>query len=212
MFVNGPVNWSARLLKVAASSCQAETAAGCVAAKQNSFLRILLGHLFDAIHTKLNDGANVLLVDKFKAVEQADRAGGSKKTEHYKRWEYYLCGCQLDCLIKAHFICTAAKWPTATSRIVTRPRFSSCATRSHAPRSRAAPRSATAAAAHRSGVLHRSTTYASASLIARSRRTSCARATKWPTHFFDRTTFLKLRQPDIRRKVPYNATVPSAAK
>eukprot|EP00965_Chrysotila_dentata_P029715 987609-Pleurochrysis_carterae.AAC.1 len=40
-----------------ASSCQAETAAGCVASKRNTFLRNLLGHLLDAIGTKLSGGA-----------------------------------------------------------------------------------------------------------------------------------------------------------
>eukprot|EP00965_Chrysotila_dentata_P074184 2450188-Pleurochrysis_carterae.AAC.1 len=88
MFANGPVDWNSRLLEVATSSCQAETAAGCVAAKQNTCLRNLLAHLLDAINTKLSGGATVLLMDNSAAVEQADHAGTSKKTEHYKRWEY----------------------------------------------------------------------------------------------------------------------------
>eukprot|EP00965_Chrysotila_dentata_P115548 3818848-Pleurochrysis_carterae.AAC.1 len=85
MFANGHVDWSFCLLKVAASSCQAETAAGCVAAKRNTFLPKLLGHLLDAIGTKLSGGATVLLVDNSAAVAQADHADASKKTEHYKR-------------------------------------------------------------------------------------------------------------------------------
>eukprot|EP00965_Chrysotila_dentata_P220257 6191667-Pleurochrysis_carterae.AAC.1 len=61
MFTNGPVDWSFRLLKIATSSCQAETAAGCVAAKRNTFLRNLLGHSLYIIGTKLNGGVTVSL-------------------------------------------------------------------------------------------------------------------------------------------------------
>eukprot|EP00965_Chrysotila_dentata_P096442 3187137-Pleurochrysis_carterae.AAC.1 len=106
MFANGSVDWSARLRKVAASSCQAETSAGCIAVKRNIFLRTFLGYLLDAIGTKLNGGATLLLIANSAAVEQADHSGSSKKTEHHQRWEFYLRECQLDGLIKAHFICT----------------------------------------------------------------------------------------------------------
>eukprot|EP00965_Chrysotila_dentata_P091545 3022702-Pleurochrysis_carterae.AAC.1 len=83
MFTNGPVDWSSYLLKVATASCQVETAAGCVAAKRKTFLRNLLGHLLIAIGTKLNGGTTVLRMDNSAAVEQADHAGASKKTEPY---------------------------------------------------------------------------------------------------------------------------------
>eukprot|EP00965_Chrysotila_dentata_P154983 5120849-Pleurochrysis_carterae.AAC.1 len=106
MFTNGHVDWSSRFLKVAASSCQAKTAAGCVAAKRNTFLRNLLGHILDVIGTKLNGDATVLLMDNSAAVEPADHADASKKTEHYKRWEYYMRECQLDDAVKAHSIRT----------------------------------------------------------------------------------------------------------
>eukprot|EP00965_Chrysotila_dentata_P146894 4849716-Pleurochrysis_carterae.AAC.1 len=44
-------------------------------------------------------------MDNFAAVsEQADHAGASKKTEHYKRWEYEICEGQLNGWSKAHFI------------------------------------------------------------------------------------------------------------
>eukprot|EP00965_Chrysotila_dentata_P169210 5588191-Pleurochrysis_carterae.AAC.1 len=46
-------------------------------------------------------------MDNSAAVEQADHANASKKTEHYKRREYYLRKCQLDGSIKAHFIRTS---------------------------------------------------------------------------------------------------------
>ncbi|NJR41756.1 MAG: hypothetical protein HC767_02915, partial [Akkermansiaceae bacterium] len=123
MFANGPVDWSSRLLKVAASSCQAETAAGCVAAKRNTFLRNLLGHLLDAIGTKLSGGATVLLMDNSAAVEQADHAGASKKTEHYKRWEYYLRECQLDGSIKAHFIRTCDQVADCLTKVLDKTTF-----------------------------------------------------------------------------------------
>eukprot|EP00965_Chrysotila_dentata_P049865 1653039-Pleurochrysis_carterae.AAC.1 len=90
MFANGPVDWSSRFLKVAASSCQAETAASCVVPSGTPSSANLFGHLLDAIGTKLSGGTTVLLMDNSAAVEQADHAGASKKTEHYKRWEYYL--------------------------------------------------------------------------------------------------------------------------
>eukprot|EP00965_Chrysotila_dentata_P004486 145882-Pleurochrysis_carterae.AAC.2 len=77
-----------------------------VAARRNTFLRNLLGHLLDAISTRLSGGATVLLLDNSAAVKQTDHAGASKKTEHYNCWEYYLRECQLDGLSKAHFIRT----------------------------------------------------------------------------------------------------------
>eukprot|EP00965_Chrysotila_dentata_P256837 6212686-Pleurochrysis_carterae.AAC.1 len=89
---------------VAASSCQAETAADCVADQRNTFLRNLLGRLLDAIGTKLSGGATVFLMDISAAVTQAGYACASKKTEHYERWEYYLREGQLEGSIKAHFI------------------------------------------------------------------------------------------------------------
>eukprot|EP00965_Chrysotila_dentata_P115366 3812999-Pleurochrysis_carterae.AAC.1 len=95
MFANDTVNWSFRLLKLAASSCPAETAGGCVAAKQNTLLRNLLSQLLDTIGTKLSGGATVLLMDNSAAVEQAGHTGASTKTEHYKRWEHYFSECQL---------------------------------------------------------------------------------------------------------------------
>eukprot|EP00965_Chrysotila_dentata_P194613 6176473-Pleurochrysis_carterae.AAC.1 len=106
MFANGPIDWSSRLHKVAANFCQTVSAAGCLAAKRNFFLRNLFGHLLDSIGTKLNGGAIMLLVDNSAADEQADPAGASKKTEHYERWEYCLLECQLNVSIKAHFIRT----------------------------------------------------------------------------------------------------------
>eukprot|EP00965_Chrysotila_dentata_P179073 5913621-Pleurochrysis_carterae.AAC.1 len=46
------------------------------------------GYLFNTIGTRLSGGATVLLMNNSAAVEQADHTGASKKTEHYKRWEY----------------------------------------------------------------------------------------------------------------------------
>eukprot|EP00965_Chrysotila_dentata_P091783 3030311-Pleurochrysis_carterae.AAC.1 len=54
----------------------------------------------------MSGSATVLLMDNSAAVEQADYAGASTKTEHYKRWECYLRDCQLDGSIKARFIRT----------------------------------------------------------------------------------------------------------
>eukprot|EP00965_Chrysotila_dentata_P263081 6214752-Pleurochrysis_carterae.AAC.5 len=104
MFDNVPVDWSSRLLKVAASFCLAKTTAGFVAAKRSTFLLNLLGHFLDAIGNKLNGGATVLLMVNIAAFEQADRASASKKrTEHYKCSEYSVRKLQLDGLFKAHF-------------------------------------------------------------------------------------------------------------
>eukprot|EP00965_Chrysotila_dentata_P128852 4260270-Pleurochrysis_carterae.AAC.2 len=106
MFANGLVDWSSRLLKVAASSGQTETAAGCVVAKRNTFLFNLLGLSLDIISTKLNRGDIILPMDNSAAVERAGHVGACKETESYQRWEYYLRECQLEGAIKAHFICT----------------------------------------------------------------------------------------------------------
>eukprot|EP00975_Prorocentrum_lima_P053583 11243846-Prorocentrum_lima.AAC.1 len=43
-------------------------------------------------------------MDNSAAVDQAENVGAGKKTEHYKRWEYYLREAQLDGRIKAFFI------------------------------------------------------------------------------------------------------------
>eukprot|EP00965_Chrysotila_dentata_P049000 1625357-Pleurochrysis_carterae.AAC.4 len=123
MFADGPVDWSSRLLKVAASSFQDETAADCVAAKRNIFLRNFLGHLLDVIGTKLNGGATVLLMDKSTAGEQTDHAGASKKIEHYKRWEYFLRECQLDGAIKAHFIRTCNQVADCFTKVLDKTTF-----------------------------------------------------------------------------------------
>eukprot|EP00965_Chrysotila_dentata_P139099 4600111-Pleurochrysis_carterae.AAC.1 len=45
-------------------------------------------------------------MDNSAAVERADHAGASKKTRHYKHWEYYLRECRLDGSIKAYSIRT----------------------------------------------------------------------------------------------------------
>eukprot|EP00965_Chrysotila_dentata_P016672 553346-Pleurochrysis_carterae.AAC.2 len=124
MFANSPIDWSSRLFKVAASSCQAETAAGRVAAKRNTFLRNFLGHLLGVLGTnKLNGGATVLLMDNSAAVEQADHAGASKKTEHYTRWEYYQREYQLDGAIKAHFIRTCDQVADCITKVLDKTTF-----------------------------------------------------------------------------------------
>eukprot|EP00965_Chrysotila_dentata_P214464 6188198-Pleurochrysis_carterae.AAC.1 len=56
-------------------------------------------------------------MDNSAAVEQADHAGASKKTEH-KRWEYYLRECQLDGSIKAHFIRTCDKVADCLTKVL----------------------------------------------------------------------------------------------
>ena len=122
-FANGPVDWSSRLLKVSASSCQAETAAGCIAAKRNTFLRNLLSHLLDACGDKLSGGATPLLMDNTAAVEQAENVGSSKKTEHCKRWEFHLRECQLEGQIKAHFIRTVDQLADALTKVLDKTTF-----------------------------------------------------------------------------------------
>jgi hypothetical protein len=123
MFANGPIDWSCRLLKVSASSCQAETAAGCIAAKRNIFVRNLLTDLLDAVGTSLRGGATVLFMDNTAAVEQADHNGASKKTEHYKRWEYTLRECVLEGSIKPIFIRTQYQLADILTKVLPKTTF-----------------------------------------------------------------------------------------
>eukprot|EP00965_Chrysotila_dentata_P086576 2858753-Pleurochrysis_carterae.AAC.1 len=67
-------------------------------------------------------------MDNSAAVEQADHAGSSKKTEHYKRWEYYLRECQeLDGSIKAYFIRTCDQVADCLAKVLHKTTSSSCA-------------------------------------------------------------------------------------
>eukprot|EP00965_Chrysotila_dentata_P258127 6213111-Pleurochrysis_carterae.AAC.1 len=121
MFANCPVESSSCLLKVAAISCQAETAAGCVAAKRIT----PSSAIFSAIYSTPSAPSPAAAPP---SVEQADHAGGaSKKTKHYKRWEYYLVReCQLDGSIKVHFIRTCDQVADCLTKVLDK-RSSSCA-------------------------------------------------------------------------------------
>eukprot|EP00965_Chrysotila_dentata_P017508 581899-Pleurochrysis_carterae.AAC.1 len=67
-------------------------------------------------------------MDNSAAVEQADHAGASKKSEHYKRWEYYTSeSASSTARSRRTSFVRATKLPTATPSFSTRPRSSSCA-------------------------------------------------------------------------------------
>jgi hypothetical protein len=104
--LNGPVDWSSRLLKVSASSCHAETAAACIAARRNRYIRALTSHLLSMVGEELRGGATLLFTDNSATVDQAENVSATKRTEHYKRWEYTLREAQCDGEIKSIFVRT----------------------------------------------------------------------------------------------------------
>jgi hypothetical protein len=116
--MTGPVEWSTRLLKVSASSCHAETAAACMAAKRNRYIRALLSHLFNLVSTELKGGATMLFMENSATVDQAENLSASKKTEHYRRWEYTLREAQTDGEIKAVFVRTAEQVADILTKVV----------------------------------------------------------------------------------------------
>eukprot|EP00965_Chrysotila_dentata_P222751 6193157-Pleurochrysis_carterae.AAC.1 len=62
-------------------------------------------------------------MDNSAAVEQADHAGTSQKSEHYKRWEYYLRESQLNGSINAHFISTCDELTDCLTKVLDKTTF-----------------------------------------------------------------------------------------
>eukprot|EP00965_Chrysotila_dentata_P113436 3749088-Pleurochrysis_carterae.AAC.1 len=64
-------------------------------------------------------------MDNSAVVEQADHAGASKKTEQYTSAgsSYYLHECQLDGMIKAHFIRTCDQVADCLTKIHDKTKF-----------------------------------------------------------------------------------------
>ena len=122
-FANGPIDWSSRLLKVSASSCQAETGAGCLAAKRNVFVRNVINELLTVLGLTLQGGATLLFMDNYAAIQQAAQNGTSKKTEHYKRWEYTLREEHLEGRIKPVFVRTVYQLADALTKVLSKTTF-----------------------------------------------------------------------------------------
>ena len=107
---NAAIDWSSKLLKVKASSAEAEISAGCLATKRIIFVRNVMTELLKLFDKSLV-GATPLLIDNSAAIELSENVGVSKKTEHFKRWQHTLRDETNNGVIKPLFVRT--KWQTA---------------------------------------------------------------------------------------------------
>ena len=81
MYCNGPIDWSARVLKVIAdSTCEAETATASRAVKAVIFIRSLLEHM------KLRAfGATTIIVDSSALIKVVTKEGLTSRTRYFER-------------------------------------------------------------------------------------------------------------------------------
>ena len=122
MLLNAALDWSSKLLKVQASSSEAEISSGCLATRRLLFVRNVMTPLMELFDDTLT-GATPLLIDNSAAIELSENVGVSKKTEHFKRWQHTLRDETNNGVIKPTFIRT--KWQVADvlTKIVTRNLF-----------------------------------------------------------------------------------------
>jgi hypothetical protein len=81
MMAGGVISWSSRMLKIVAhSSCEAEYAAGSLAAKELKFIRGLCEDMGFPVH-----GGIVVGIDNTAAIDTAKDAGVTKRNKHFDR-------------------------------------------------------------------------------------------------------------------------------
>ena len=107
---NASVDWSSKLLKVKASSSEAEISAGCLATKRLNFVRNVMSTLMGLFDMTI-DGAIPLFIDNSAAIELSENMGVSKKTEHFQRWQHTMRDETLRGAVKPIFVRT--KWQLA---------------------------------------------------------------------------------------------------
>ena len=110
------------LLKVAASSAEAEIAAGCHAAKRHTFTRNVLNFLL-AVVDKSITGATPHFIDNTAAVTLSQNDGVSKKTEHFLRWMLYLREMVLNGWIRTIFVGTKDMMADGLTKVIDKTRF-----------------------------------------------------------------------------------------
>ena len=81
MLANGPVDWSARTMKVVAdSTCEAETATASALTKAVKFVRRILSHVGCTV-----TGATHLLVDNSAMIQVVRKEGLTSRTRYFER-------------------------------------------------------------------------------------------------------------------------------
>ena len=85
-FCAGPIDWSARLIRVIChSTAEAEIAAGCMGGKRMIFITQLLGDF----KIKLA-GPAMILIDNTATEDLCNKFGVTPKTAHFLRWQHFL--------------------------------------------------------------------------------------------------------------------------
>lgn len=100
VMAGGPIDWSSKSIKVIChSSAEAETSAGCVAAKSSMYIR----NVANAIGLTTN-GRIVIMIDSEAAIAISTNLGVTKRTAHFQRWQFYLRWCLQHCYIQLSFV------------------------------------------------------------------------------------------------------------
>ena len=86
MFMNGPIAWASRKIKVqVTSSTEAEICAGVGALKEAKFIRHVLGFLDEPVV-----GPTPLIIDSDGMWFHTRNSGVSSLTKHYEKWQNFL--------------------------------------------------------------------------------------------------------------------------
>ena len=114
MFCNGPIDWTARIIRVIChSSAEAETAAASMMAKRLKFIVQLLVDMGFKIEAPV-----VVLIDNSAALELCQKLGVTARTAHFMRWLYYFRSCVLDNQLKPYFCPTKLMLADPMTKIV----------------------------------------------------------------------------------------------
>ena len=86
MFMNGPVDWASKLIRVIChSSAESEIAAGCMLGKRNVFIVQYLGEF----KVKVTQPP-IQFIDNSATDDLCSKFGVTPKTAHFLRWQHYL--------------------------------------------------------------------------------------------------------------------------
>jgi hypothetical protein len=99
--MNAAVDWAAALMKVMASSSEAEIGAGCHAGKRLVYVRNVWGELLSVLPKR----AISHIVDNSALPHLTMNVGVSAKTEHFLRWQHILRYLVVHGWIRLH-LCT----------------------------------------------------------------------------------------------------------
>lgn len=100
LMAGGIVDWGCRTIKVVChSSAEAETSAGCIAAKASIYIR----NVANAVGFSI-EGPIIMLMDSEAAIAISTNLGVTKRTAHFLRWQHYLRWCQQHQYVNLVFV------------------------------------------------------------------------------------------------------------